>query len=59
MIGEADPKNKASKIENENSIGKEGVQVAEAVLIQQEETPKKSGGRETTPASSRSRRGKK
>ena len=55
LIGDADPKNKTRKIENSNG----GVQVAEAVVIQRDETPKKASGNDSTPASTRSRRGKR
>ena len=53
VVGEADPKNKGGK------MGSEGVQVVEAVVVEQSETPRKGGSREETPASTRSRKGKK
>ena len=56
VIGDADPKNK-----QERNAANGRVQVAEAVVIQQSETPKKTLSREaSTPATTtRSRRGKK
>ncbi|KAG8530828.1 uncharacterized protein KY384_004185 [Bacidia gigantensis] len=55
LIGQADPKSKQGKIEGTNG----GIQVAEAVLIHQNETPKKATGHSEGTPSTRSRKGKK
>ena len=52
VVGQADPKNR-------QAAGNEWVQVAEAVVIPQEETPTKKKGNDEMPGSTRSRKGKK
>ncbi|KAL9130063.1 MAG: hypothetical protein Q9217_001667 [Psora testacea] len=53
VIGEADPNNKQTREANG------GIQVAEAVDIEQSEKSGKADSREVTPASTRSKRGRK
>ena len=55
LIGQADPKNKVSGIEN----GHGGVSVAEAVVIQHTDKPVRAGERDASTPGARSRKGKK
>ncbi|KAL9103290.1 MAG: hypothetical protein Q9163_001668 [Psora crenata] len=53
LIGKADPKNKQGKTTNG------GMQVAETEISQENKTPRKAHGRASTPATTRSGKGKK